>query len=392
MIFQVLDAKTECKSLYVNNTIVQNMPAGLTGTWDFSHGLPSDIDYAKLYCGGLDMDEVCPEYLRGDWKAISKKLKAYLSSFMHAKISLQEHCFYDMVPQHFLLEFYAIKNEITKHVFEKYEKPANYNFLLQLSEVVADIKSRPLKLKMGRLDHVSHQLATRNFIKRLKRARKNVEYNIFGTKTGRLTTKPNSFPILTLKREYRCIMEPNNDFYIELDFNAAELRTLLSLVGKKQPKEDIHAWNVKNVFRGIPSRSEAKERIFAWLYNPDSKDYLANRAYDKGKIKEKYWDGKIVTTPFGRRIEADEFHALNYLIQSTTADMVLRQMIKVHKILSGLKSYIAFSLHDSLVIDFAKEDKHILNEVFGAFSKTDLGEFVISISAGKNFGNLKKIK
>ena len=67
-------------------------------------------------------------------------------------------------------------------------------------------------------------------------------------------------------------------------------------------------------------------------------------------------------------------------------------MIKVHKILSGLKSYIAFSLHDSLVIDFAKEDKHILNEVFGAFSKTDLGEFVISISAGKNFGNLKKIK
>jgi len=392
MLFQVLDTKTKCKNLYTDNKIIQKIPKNLTGTWDFSHGLPTSVEYARLYCGGSTMEGVCPEHLKEGWESSSRKLKAYLNSFIQAKISLEEHCFYDLVPQCFLLEFYEIKNQITKHVLENYKKPENYDFLLQLSKVTEDIKKRPLNLKMSKISHLSRQLATRNFIRRLKRTKKNIQYNIFGTKTGRLTTDPKSFPILTLKKEYRRILEPNNDLYIELDFNAAELRTLLSLVGKEQPREDIHEWNAKNVFRGLQSRSEAKERIFAWLYNPDSKDYLANRAYDRTSVKEKYWDGKMVTTPYGRQIEADEFHALNYLIQSTTADMVLRQLIKVHNLLADSRSYVAFSLHDSLIIDFAKEDKDILNKVFDVFSKTDLGDFAISISAGKNFGDMKKVK
>jgi len=392
MIFQVLDIKTECKNLYTGNKILQEIPKNLTGTWDFSQHLPTNVEYAKLYCGGLTMEDVCPEHLKEDWGNSSKKLKAYLNSFIQAKISLQEHCLYDLVPQHFLLEFYEIKNQITKHVFDNYEKPENYDFLLRLSKVVEDIKGRPLNLKTSKLNHLSHQLATRNFLKRLKRSEKNIKYNIFGTKTGRLTTEPKSFPILTLKKDFRSILEPNNDLYVELDFNAAELRTLLALMGKEQPKEDIHEWNVKNVFRDLVTRKEAKERIFAWLYNPDSKDYLANRAYERKGVKEKYWDGKIVKTPFGRQIEADEYHALNYLIQSTTADMALRQLIKVHSLLKNSKSHIAFTLHDSLVIDLAKEDKGLLNEIFDVFAKTDLGAFAISISMGKNFGNMKKVK
>ena len=33
---------------------------------------------------------------------------------MQAKIDLGEHCFYDLVPQHFLLDFYELKNEMIK--------------------------------------------------------------------------------------------------------------------------------------------------------------------------------------------------------------------------------------------------------------------------------------
>ena len=390
MIFQTLDNKAECKNIYADGTLYEEAPPGLRGTWEYKGDLFSEVEFARLYCGGATINDVCPEYLKTDWFKAGNKLKAHLNSFIQAKISLEQHCFYDLVPQHFLLDFYEIKNQITKHVLDNYKKPENYEFLLQLTKVAEDIKNRPLNLKMHKLSTLGHQIATRNFLKRLKKAEKHIKYNIFGTKTGRLTTEPKSFPILTLKKEYRSILEPNNDLYVELDFNAAELRTLLALCGKEQPKEDIHEWNAKNVFHA--SRKEAKERIFAWLYNPDSKDYLANTAYDRTSIKEKYWDGKIVTTPFGRKIEADEFHALNYLIQSTTADMVLRQMIKVYDLLKGSKSYIAFTIHDSLVIDLAKEDKGLLKEIFDTFAETDLGNFVVSTQAGKNFGEMKEMK
>jgi hypothetical protein len=391
VIFQVLDNKKQCSRIYAEGKLYDKVPTGLQGTWEYKEGLPLGIEFTKLYCGGKTIHDMCPEHLQHDWKRASDKLKAYLNSFMQAKISLEEHCFYDLVPQHFLLDFYEAKNQITKYVFENHEKPENYDFLVELASLCENIKTRPLNLKTNRLSGLSHQIATRNFLKKLKKTEKRIKYNIFGTKTGRLTTEPNSFPILTLKKEYRTIIEPNNDLFVELDFNAAELRTLLSLMGKEQPKGDIHDWNAKNVFHGI-QRKQAKERIFAWLYNPSSKDRLACGTYDKKLVKEKHWDGKIVKTPYGREIEADDFHALNYLIQSTTADLVLRQAIKVYNLLKNSKSHIAFIIHDSLVIDLAKEDKGLLESIFSTFSKTSLGEYDISVQAGKNFGEMKEIK
>jgi len=291
-----------------------------------------------------------------------------------------------------LLEFYEIKNKITEHVFENYKKPENYDFLLELAKKAEEIKNQPLNINVLKLNDKKHEFVARNFLKKIKKTEPYIKYNIFGTKTGRLTTKPNSFPILTLKKEYRSILRPNNDLFVELDYNAAELRVLLTLMNMEQPKEDIHAWNAKNIFRGLATRKEAKERIFAWLYNPDSKDSLANRAYDKANIKEKYWDGKIVKTPFGREIEADEFHALNYLIQSTTADLVLRQMIKVADLLKNVKSHVAFIIHDSIVIDFAKEDKGLISEINEAFKQNRFGEYRTSVSIGKNFGDMREVK
>mgnify|MGYP007000094991 len=53
-----------------------------------------------------------------------------------------------------------------------------------------------------------------------------VDYDIFGTVTGRMTTKRGSFPALNLKRELKKHVRPNNDVFLELDFNAAEIRTM----------------------------------------------------------------------------------------------------------------------------------------------------------------------
>ena len=140
------------------------------------------------------------------------------------------------------------------------------------------------------------------------------------------------------------------------------------------------------------SRDDAKTKIFAWLYNPDSKDRSSSKIYNRDFVLKKHWNGEQVHTFYDRIIDADAHHALNYIIQSTTSDMFLRRMVKVHEFLRDKQSNIAFSIHDSLVIDLVDEEKHLIPEIKEIFSKTELGDFKVNISAGKDFGNMKELK
>ena len=207
-----------------------------------------------------------------------------------------------------------------------------------------------------------------------------------------MATGPGSFPILTMKRNLRNIIKPKNDCFLELDFNAAELRTVLALNGHKQPCMDLHELYVQNIYRGIGTREDAKKRVFAWLYNPNSEDKLTNRYYDRGKVKDRFFSNGKVKTSFNREIESDDYHAFNYIIQSTTSDLFMKQMIKIHDYLKDKQSFIAFSLHDSLVLDFSKEDLKNVPELVTMFSNTDLGQYLTNVSIGKNFGEMKKWK
>ncbi len=355
MLFQTLDDKKECLGIYIDGEInYEKLPDNLTGTWAYALYLDGqDIEYASLYCAPNDIDTACPDSLKDQWEDVSEKMRAFLRSFVEAKVDLNENCFFELVPERFLLEYCELKNKITKHVLEVHEKPQNYDFLLGLVQLSKKIKYQKLNLDLSGINGGLSSFKTRQWKKKLASIKPYVVYNIFGTKTGRLTTKKDSFPILTLPKEYRKAIKPSNDWLVELDFNAAELRTLLALSGKEQPTEDIHEWNAKNVYKGSVTRTEAKQRIFAWLYNPESKDYLSNRAYDRNVVLQKYWDGEQVQT---------------------------------HK-----KSKIVFCIHDSLVIDFSNEDRESLLGIIKEFSETELGVFKANIQAGKNFGEMKEM-
>lgn len=392
MVFQTLDDKKDCVGIYLDGKLRfdDELPSGLSRTWEYSAFLrDQDIQYAKIYCGGMSLKQVCPEPLRDRLQAVEKRFMSFIKSFNTSRVSLDENCFFDLVPSKFLLEWCYIRDLICDHIFETYERPKNYDYTLELVKVIEEIKHNKLnidkrELKLYKVKHLK-------FLKTLKTLKPYCKFNVWGTKTGRLTTIKNSFPILTLDKEFRSIVKPKNDFFVELDFNAAELRTLLSLLGKEQPQEDMHAWNVENIFKGNISRDDAKKRIFAWLYNPESKDRLCEKFYDRETIIDKYYDGRKVTTPFGKEIESQERTALNYIIQSTCAENVLKQMIKVSNYLKGTKSHVAFPIHDSIVIDLSVEDKERLPELLEIFSQTDLGNFKVNVSVGTNFGNLKKL-
>ena len=291
MLFQTLDDKKECIAIFKDGDLFYgDLPSDLSRTWKYTSALQDmPVEYASLYCGSKSLGEVCPERLSAKWKDINDRLRAFLISFRESKVSLHENCFFDLVPERFLLEYCSLKDEITEHVFGSYTKPSNYDFLLDLSKVLESIKYNKLNINFNNMDIISS--ASRNQYKKLFNTSPYISYDIVGTKTGRLTTLKNSFPILTLNKDHRGILEPNNDWFVELDFNAAELRTLLALLGKSQPEEDIHEWNAKNVYLGKLDRDEAKKRIFSWLYNPDSKDSLSNGEYDRESLLDKFWDG-----------------------------------------------------------------------------------------------------
>ena len=393
MIFQTFDDKKECIAVYVNGQILKEKTdlQELSHTWEYSEAISdSGVEYAKYYCGGKSLDEACPPRLEQEWESVKRYLSAIHESTKEAKLNLGDHCYFDLLPPHVLLRYGKIKNEITAHVFENYEKASDYDFRLSLTKVLTAIKNQKLNIDLKPLLSRRHEFKVRQFLKKVKAADPYICYDMDGTKTGRLTAS--QFPILTLHKGYRNIIKPNNHIFLEMDYNAAELRVMMALLGKQQPKEDVHVWNMNNVFEGVRTREEAKKRIFAWLYNPKSQDHILNKEYDRGAVVKKYFTQGQVTTFFSRTIEADEHHALNYIIQSTAADLFLRQMIKVAGALEGKKSTIAFCLHDSLVIDFHEEDKGLVHDLHEIFAETELGTFKVNISCGKNFGQMRECK
>lgn len=403
MLFQTLDDKDQCVGIYYDGKLIFNFddfPQDLTRTWRYSPYLLGyrGVDYAELYAQGKTLEQMCPDYLAEDWEEVCSKLKAFLLSFSFAKVNLRHNCFFDLVPEKFLRDYCQIKNQITNHVIDNYPKPSNYKHLAAVNAMISDIESQPLNVDMSPILPKVSDIKVSNFVKRIKACDRSIRYNLFGTVTGRLATRKNSFPILTMNKEYREVLKPNNDCFIELDYNGAELRVLLSLLGYDQPEHDVHQWNLDNVFENKVTRAEAKTLFFAWLYGSQSDDVkrhssLLKEKYNKDTLVDRYWDGHVIRTPFDRDVVSPKHKALNYLVQSVAADLALEQATKVWALLkkNKAKSSIAFIVHDALVIDFDLADRELFKEVQEIFSLTRFGKFPVNKSIGKDFGSLKEV-
>jgi len=390
MLFQILDDKQSCVGVYLENgeLVFDDLPPGLSKTWKYSQFLKdyNNIQYALLYASGKKLSEVCPENLKEQWLSVSQQLKAYYKAFTTAKVCLKENCFFDLVPESFLLNFCETKNKITTHVLENYPKPNDYEFLAELQKLLLDIKHQKLNINKGNLLSSAHEPRARSFLS--SNHKPYILYNIFGGKTGRLTTLPGSFPIFNLDKAHRKVIEPTNDYFLEMDYNAAEIRVFLSLLGLKQPAKDIHQWNLDNIPNMGNTRQEAKDSFFAWFYNPYATNESLEQVYDKNTLVNKYWDGQHVNTTYKKKIPSDRWHAFNYLIQSTTASMVLRQVLKVYKSLQGKESFVSHMVHDNVVIDMKAEETYLIDDLKALFSKTRFGDFKIQTSTGLNMGEM----
>jgi hypothetical protein len=390
MIFELIDSKLNCNSAYTDGKVIDYFSLDSpTHTWDYSPTFnEKQMELACLYAKTKSIEDACPNDLRERYLHLKLKLKAFMKSFISAHISLNENCFFDLVPISFVHELFSARNSIIKNVFETYKRPNNYDFLYNLNKMIYEISEHQVKINTKNIPTIGE-------IKNINKMKKKVKYNMFGTITGRLAAEQDSFPILTMNKNIRSIIEPNNEFLLEIDFNAFEPRVLLALNEKKQPKIDLHEWNKDNVFIGT-NRDGAKKKFLSWMYDdkgttvlPVQQEKKIKTFYDKSPIRNKYYNDGIVKNYYGREIKSDNNHAINYILQSTASDIFLRQAIKINSLLKDKKSFVKFLIHDSIVIDMSLEDKDIIKDITNTFSQTDFGKFLITKKIGKNYGDMK---
>jgi hypothetical protein len=390
MIFQTFDEKQDCFMVYKDSKFHKTLTPTCTETWSYATYLQDkEIEYASLYALEKTLEDLCPIGRKLDFADVQSKIKAVIKSCKEVGLDLNKMCIYEVMPRHLLTNWAQIKTEICENVFKNHEKPQNYEQLLKITKVIADIKHRSLNLDPSKITRITVQ--DKNTHKLVTENKPFIDYDMTKTVTGRLSTKKGSFPVMTLAKKYRNILTPTNSWLYELDFNACELRTALAILGCSQPEEDLHDWNLAHVFTRAKDRDNAKKRIFSWLYNPKSKDDKVSKIYDREKLKTLHYLNNKVITPFGRKIECDEDHAVNYLVQSTAADLVFEQMYKVWTFLRGKKSFIKFCNHDSIMIDLHIDDQFDVNNIKNLFSNTRFGNFRVNCLGGKNWANMRKL-
>lgn len=391
MYFSVLDNKADCFGYYQNGQLhYDNPPEEMKVTWKHSETLSTGLyEYISVLSRADTLKEVCPLELKQDFEKVDNKMRAYYKSFLTSQVDLNENCFFDLVPQQFLLDYFSVKQEIMKHIYENTPKTENYDFDCRLHEMLSTISRQPIRLDEDFIKRYYYKPKLRDI---LKKGKTKVTYKQFGTVTGRLSVTPSSFPIMTLDKEYRKAVLPTNDWILELDYNAAELRVFLGLSGHEQPQGDLHKWN--STFLKT-DRQHAKRSVIAYMYGSKNYDVGELEAlYNVKSVKEKYFNPikEQVTNLYGRQIKSDEFHAVNYTIQSTAAEISLRNILKIFHLLKERKSSVKFCLHDSVIIDFSDEDRDLIYEIKNLFCNTPLGVFPSNIKAGKNFGDMKELK
>jgi len=355
--FETLKHKN--KSIYfVSGELIKDLPAEARYTWRYYPELKDkQIDYANLYVRNDITDIITDDYIN-----IKSKIKCHLKSIKEAKINTNNVFIYDLIPSSLLKEYCREKEKVTKYIIENCKKPDYYNILLSLVKIIEDIKKRQL----------------------------GIVYDPFKSKTGRLTTRKGSFPILTMNKEKRKDIYPENDVFLSLDYNSFEARVLLALSEEEQPTIDIHDWNRFNIFNG-EEREKAKKDYFAWLYNPDSRNERLEKVYKKTSVLYKYYKNNIVNTPYGINIYSDQFHALSYLIQSTASYLFYEQIAKIDGLLRNKKSFISFMIHDNVILDIDRSDKSAINKIVDVFSNTRYGKFLVNVKMGKCFGEMRDV-
>lgn len=228
---------------------------------------------------------------------------------------------------------------------------------------------------------------------------KNTIYDRTSSATGRLGVKQGPH-ILTVSKNLRnSIIKSrfgNDGKVYSFDYRSLEPRVLLSIIGKKNIKEDIYA-SINEEFKvNIPRKAikiaiisrlygaqnhTIEQQLKELVYNPQDLIKLIDEFFQINKAKEIIKNNfynceqNILYNLYKRPIRFEEenlYKILNYFIQSTSVDVALFGFSNIiNKINAAQTDLIIpiFVLHDALLVDIHNKIEYIIPKIMKAGSE-----------------------
>ena len=139
---QVTNQSVERK-FYIDGTFHQTLPQQETiDSWDYhpSFECAKDIRLASLFCGESNLDRIVPDLLHAMWEGSNIYLKAHVRALILAKVDLDDNNFFDIIPESTYKKHLDLKGRICEYVFAHYPRPENYDYLLDLTRILDQIR------------------------------------------------------------------------------------------------------------------------------------------------------------------------------------------------------------------------------------------------------------
>lgn len=195
-------------------------------------------------------------------------------------------------------------------------------------------------------------------------------YNLFNI-TSRPTNAFNgiNFLAFTKGNKSRSAFIPNNDVFVEFDFDGYHLRLIAERIGFELPTStSIHTYLGQQYFNKkelTPEEyQESKKITFRQLYNGVESEYRRIEFFNKVAIFiEDMWETgqhqKYTKLPNGRYLKAVDFNPqklFNYYVQCLETVNNVKKLLKLKELLKDRKSKVVLVVYDSILVDFSKED------------------------------------
>jgi hypothetical protein len=195
-------------------------------------------------------------------------------------------------------------------------------------------------------------------------------YNLYNI-TSRPTNAFNSINFLAFNKENgsRTAFIPENDAFVEFDFDGYHLRLITNKMGTEVPQdESIHEYLGKQYFEKdelTPEEyQEAKKITFRQMYNGVEDEYKHIEFFEDVYHTVRamwtfYTNNGFLELPNGRKLIQENTNPqklFNYYIQCLETVNNVKKLNKLKDYLKGKQSKVLLVVYDSILIDYAVSD------------------------------------